>query len=171
MSTTPFVRTSCILAGHVVLGGLALLALCSQPVRGDEVNADKLAKIRARMQDFVEKQDIAGAVTVVGRKGGVIHCEAVGSLNLEKQQPMTKEALFRIASMTKPVTAIGVMILVDEGKLSVEDPVEKYLPEFRGQMLVAERTADAVTLKKPSRPITLRDLLTRTSGLPGSPPP
>jgi CubicO group peptidase (beta-lactamase class C family) len=84
---------------------------------------------------------------------------------------MTKDALFRIASMTKPITAIGIMILVDEGKLSVDDPVEKHLPEFKGQMLVANRTADAVTLTKPPRPITVRDLLTHTSGLPGAMPP
>src|SRR5205823_3264672 len=82
-----------------------------------------------------------------------------------------KDTLFRIASMTKPVTAIGIMILVEEGKLKVEDPVEKYLPEFRGQMLVAERGRETITLKKPSRPITLRDLLTHTSGLPSGMPP
>src|SRR5439155_7494509 len=70
-------------------------------------------------------------------------------------------------------TAIGIMMLADEGKLKVEDPVEKYLPEFRGQMLVAEQAKDkgTVTLKKPARPITLRDLLTHTSGLPGGMPP
>jgi CubicO group peptidase (beta-lactamase class C family) len=151
--------------------GFGLLVLASWPARGDDSEADKLAKILARMQKFVDQKDIAGAVTVVGRKGGIIHHEAVGSLNLEKDQPMPKDALFRIASMTKPITAIGIMILVDEGKLSVEDTVEKHLPEFREQMLVAERNKDVVTLKKPSRPITLRDLLTHTSGLPGSPPP
>jgi CubicO group peptidase (beta-lactamase class C family) len=72
--------------------------------------------------------------------------------------------------MTKPITAIGIMILADEGKLSVEDPVEKHLPEFRGQMLVTGRNKDAVTLGPPSRAITLRDLLTHTSGLPAFPP-
>jgi CubicO group peptidase (beta-lactamase class C family) len=123
------------------------------------------------MQAFVDQQEIAGAVTVVGRKGGVLSCEAVGSQCLEKGQPMRKDALFRIASMTKPITTIGIMILADEGKLSVTDPVEKHLPEFRGQMLVAGRSPDTVTLKKPSRPITLHDLMTHTSGLPGQPPP
>jgi CubicO group peptidase (beta-lactamase class C family) len=118
------------------------------------------------MQKFVEDQTIAGAVTVVGTSKGVSHLEAVGSQQLEPKQAMPKDALFRIASMTKPITAAGIMILVDEGKLKVTDPVEKHLPEFRGQMLVAERKKDLVTLKKPSRPITLRDLLTHTSGLP-----
>src|SRR5262249_17362773 len=81
----------------------------------------------------------------------------------DKKQPMAKDALFRIASMTKPITAVGIMILVDEKKLSVDDPVEKHLPEFRGVMMKAAEGQEA---KKPSRPITGRDLLTHTSGLP-----
>ena len=83
---------------------------------------------------------------------------------------MTKDALFRIASMTKPITAIAIMMLQEEGKLTIDDPVEKHLPEFRGQMLVAERKPDSLLLKRPSRPITLKDLLTHTSGLPGQYP-
>src|SRR5262249_54681745 len=136
-----------------------VLGLAQPSVRGADVDAAKLGSIRAAMQAFVDQQDIAGAVTVVGRQGGILSHEAVGSRDLEKKQPMAKDTLFRIASMTKPITAIGIMILVDEGKLSVEDPAEKHLPEFRGQMLVASRSADSMTLKKPSRPITVRDLL------------
>jgi CubicO group peptidase (beta-lactamase class C family) len=151
-----------------VVGTLSILLLSAAPVRADD---SKLPRIRAAMQAFVDQQDVSGVVTVVGRHDAVLHYEAVGSANLEKQQPMRRETLFRIASMTKPITAIGIMILADEGKLSAEDPVEKHLPEFRGQMLVAEKTKDTVTLRKPSRPITLRDLLTHTSGLPGGPPP
>jgi CubicO group peptidase (beta-lactamase class C family) len=146
---------------------LALLAFATPAVRGEDLSS----QVRARMQAFVDQQDVAGAVTVVGRKDAILSLEAVGSQNLEKQEPMRKDSLFRIASMTKPITAIGIMMLVDEGKLSVEDLVEKHLPEFRTQMLVAERNKDAVVLKKPSRPITVRDLLTHTSGLPGGMPP
>lgn len=142
------------------------LALLVQPAaRGDDV---RFADIRNRLQSFVDRQDISGAVTVVGNKDGILSLEAVGKQNLEEQQPMAKDALFRIASMTKPITAIGIMMLVDEKKLKLDDPVEKILPEFRGQMLVAERNQDTVTLKKPPRPITVRDLLTHTSGLPGN---
>src|SRR5262249_7463189 len=122
---------------------------------------------RQRMRAFVEQKDIAGAVTVVGRKDAILSYEAIGSMNLERQEPMRKDALFRIASMTKPITAIGIMMLKDEGKLAIDDPVEKFLPEFKDQMVVTARNKDAVTLKKASRPITLRDLLTHTSGLPG----
>jgi CubicO group peptidase (beta-lactamase class C family) len=141
---------------------LALLALA--PVRGDD-RGSVSATIRAVMQPFVDAGDISGAVTVVGRKDAIVSYEAIGLQNLETRTPMARDTLFRIASMTKPITAIGIMILADEGRLKAEDPVEKYLPEFRGQMLVAERKPDMITLKKPARPITLRDLLTHTSGL------
>lgn len=130
----------------------------------------KLAAIRARMQQFVESNDLAGSVTVVGNKDGIFHHEAVGMRNVDAKAPMTKGTVFRIASMTKPITAIAVMILADEGRLSVNDPVEKHLPEFKGQLLVETKTDNAVSLKKPARPITLRDLLTHTSGLPSAYP-
>src|SRR5262245_3748451 len=111
----------------------ALLAVPCAPVIASEFDSERLAAIRGRMQKFVDEHVLAGAVTVVGNRQGVASLEAVGSLNLESAEPMPANALFRIASMTKPITALGNMILADEGKLSVEDPVEKYLPEFRGQ--------------------------------------
>jgi CubicO group peptidase (beta-lactamase class C family) len=131
----------------------------------------RLAEIAPRMWAFVESGDISGAVTLVGNKAGILHHEAVGKADIAAGRDMRKDDLFRIMSMTKPVTAVGIMILQDEGKLSVNDPVEKHLPEFKGQMIVAAKTNDSVTLKKPPRPITLRDLLTHTSGLPSSYPP
>src|SRR5687768_9726753 len=77
-------------------------------------DSKKLSDIRTRMQEFVDKGEIAGAVTLVGRRGGIIHHEAVGYQNLEGQISMRKDTLFRIASMTKPITALGIMLLVDE---------------------------------------------------------
>ncbi|HWE35873.1 MAG TPA: serine hydrolase [Isosphaeraceae bacterium] len=130
-----------------------------------------LSAIRERMQRFVDHTEIAGAVTVVGTKDEIRSLEAVGQANIEAGTTMRPETLFRIASMTKPITALGVMILADEGKLSIDDPVEKHLPEFRGQMMIVSRSGDEITLRKPPRPITLRDLLTHTSGLPGGMPP
>lgn len=79
---------------------------------------------------------------------------------------MQTDSMFWIASQSKPITATALMMLVDEGKLSLEDPVEKYLPEFQGQWLAVERDDEHVLLKKPSRPITVRDILSHTSGLP-----
>lgn len=145
-----------------VLPGYGPLALAADPDR---------AAPPIRMQQFVEQGQISGAVTVFGRHDRVVSFEAVGLRDVDSHRLMTKDTLFRIASMTKPITSLGIMILVDEGKLSVDDEVEKHLPEFRGQMLVASRNADSITLKKPARKITIRDLLMHTSGVPSSFPP
>lgn len=147
---------------------LFLLVFAGSAARAQESSKEKLAEIRTRMQAFVDKHIISGAVTVVGRRSGVLSLEAVGLRDIDAGQPMEPNTLFRIASMTKPITAIGIMMLSEEGKLNVDDPVEKYLPEFRGQKLVSARDGDKVTLTKPSRPIRIRDLLTHTSGLPGN---
>ncbi len=133
------------------------------------MDASKLGAIHTRFQKFVDDQQIAGAVTLVSRRGEIVHFDAVGSIDIEAKKPMKRDSIFQIASMTKPITAIGIMMLEEEGKLSVDDPVEKHLPEFRGQMLIQKREGGTVTLTKPARPITLRDLLTHTSGLAGPP--
>lgn len=88
-------------------------------------------------------------MTAVGSKDGLASLEAVGLQKIETKQPMPKDALFRIASMTKPITAVGIMILQEEGKLSVDDPVEKHLPEFRGQRIVASREGTASRSRNP----------------------
>ena len=113
---------------------LVAVFLVSPALRAEPISPIKLAAIRPRMQQFVDEGTAAGVVTVVGSSKGIVHHEAVGFQNLESKQALAKDALFRIASMTKPITAIGIMQLQEEGKLSVEDPVEKHLPEFKGQI-------------------------------------
>jgi CubicO group peptidase (beta-lactamase class C family) len=130
-----------------------------------------LDAVKGRMQSFIDSGEIAGAVTVIGRAGGVLSYEAVGFQDLESRTPMAKESLFRIASMTKPITSLAIMMLVEQHKVQLDDPVAKYLPEFLGQQMVAEKTNSSVTLKKPYRPVTVRDLLTHTSGLAREFPP
>lgn len=149
---------------------LALYCLATASADAVEFDNTKLSQIATKMQTFVDQQHLSGAVTVVGSKEGIAHIAAVGVLDTDSKQQMPEDALFRIASMTKPITAIAVMILADEGKLAVTDPVEKHLPEFRGQMQVASRENGMVTLKKPPRPITIHDLMTHTSGLPSGLP-
>jgi CubicO group peptidase (beta-lactamase class C family) len=134
------------------------------------LHPEKLAAIAPALQRFVEQGEIAGAVTVVGRSGGIIHHEAVGWRDREARAPMPKDALFRIASMTKPITAVAVMILVDEGKLHPDDDVAKYLPEFSRSMVLVEQSPQRVVLRPPQRPIKVRDLLTHTAGLAPYPP-
>jgi CubicO group peptidase (beta-lactamase class C family) len=131
---------------------LALLSAATIRAEGE------IASVTERMGRFVEAHQISGAVTLVGHKGRVVHLSAVGMADLEKERPMRPDTLFRIMSMTKPVTATAMMVLVDEGKLSVDDPVEKYLPAFAQAKL---ENGEAV------RDLKVRHLLTHTSGLGG----
>ena len=134
-------------------------------------DAERLARIAPRMKQFADQGAVAGAVTLVVHKGQIVHHEAVGMADIEARKPMQKDSIFQIMSMTKPVVATAIMILAEEGKVALTDPVEKYLPEFRGQMMISARHTDgSVTLKKPARPITVRDLMTHTSGLINNPP-
>src|SRR6266566_2128079 len=136
------------------------------------MDAQRLAKIPERMKAFVDKGAIAGAVMLIERHGVVASLDAVGYQDLESKKAMRTDSIFQIMSMTKPVTATGVMILMEEGKLALSDPVEKHLPEFRSQWMIESQPADGKSrkLKRPSRPITIRDLLTHTSGMSGAPP-
>ena len=117
------------------------------------------------LQPFVESHTLAGAVVLVAGKERVLTLEAAGWADIAAHQPMKTDALFWIASMSKPITATALMMLVDEGRVNVDDPVEKYLPEFKGQMFVAEKSGDHAMLKKPPHPITVRQVLSHTSGL------
>lgn len=129
-----------------------------------------LSPTRAALQAFVDDGSLSGAVAVVYQNGKVLSFDATGYRDLESKDPMRADSLFWIASMTKPITAMAVMMLQDEGKLHIDDPVAKHLPEFKNQMLVQEKSGDRVVLVKPARPITIRDLMTHTSGLVGNSP-
>jgi CubicO group peptidase (beta-lactamase class C family) len=156
----------------ICLFGAVLLAA---PPKGDPQKAgmdpERLSRIAKRMKEFVEEGKIAGAVTLVARRGVVVHHEAVGWQNIEKKLPMKPDTIFQIMSMTKPMTAVAIMMLADEGRVALVDPVEKHLPEFRGQKVIVSKTDEEIVLRKPARPITVRDLLMHTSGMPTMPPP
>lgn len=136
-----------------------------------ELDAAKLKRIPAQLQQFVDEGAIAGAVALLTHHGKVASLDAVGYADLATRQPMKTDDLFWIASMTKPITATAVLMLQDEGKLSVDDPVEKYLAEFKNLWLIEEKTTNRVVSVPAPRPITLRDLLTHTSGLGDVPAP
>ncbi len=152
---------------------LALSLQAASPVDNPAkagMDAARLAKIPARMQSFVDSGDLAGVVTLVARHGQVASLEAVGYLDREAKKPIKTDSIFDLRSMTKPVVCLGAVILMEEGLLSLTDPVEKHLPEFRGQRLITSRDGETMTLAKPSRPIVIRDLMTHTSGMPLDPP-
>jgi CubicO group peptidase (beta-lactamase class C family) len=128
------------------------------------MNAARIARIPKRMQEFVDAGKTAGIVTLVARHGHVALLSAVGYRDLETRTPMRTDTQFRIMSLSKPMTGTAVMILVDEGRLAIIDPVEKRLPEFRGQQL-KRKCPEGDCLVKPSRPITILDVLSHTSGI------
>ena len=102
----------------------------------EEIILPVLESVDQAMQRFVDQGQIAGAVTLVGHRGKVVHLGAVGLAEIEASKQMQSFKMFSIASMTKPVTATAVMILQDEGKLSVDDKISKYLPEFKNVKLI-----------------------------------
>jgi CubicO group peptidase (beta-lactamase class C family) len=134
------------------------------------LNGRVLSNIPLRLQEFVNTGKTAGAVVLIARNGKVASFDAIGYQSLEKKTPMQKDSLFRIASLTKPVTCAAVMILVDQGRVSLIDPVEKYLPEYKGLKLnpCGSRSGYNCAGVAPSRPIDIEDLMTHTSGLPAS---
>ncbi len=141
-------------------------------------SAERLQRIHEMIMRHVEAQDISGAVTMVARRGKVVHFEAHGLMDIESKKPMTKDALFRLASSSKPVTAAAVLILMEEGKLKLTDPVGKFIPEFKNSKVAVEfsRTQAPMTDQPPeggsryytvpaNHDVTIIDLLTHTSGL------
>ena len=111
---------------------------------------------------FVQREELAGAVALVATKEKVLNVTAVGFADREAKKPMQTDSVFWIASQSKGITATAVMMLVDEGKLALDDPVEKYLPEFKDQQVAAGK--DVLVAR--ARSITIRDLLSHVSGLP-----
>jgi len=137
--------------------GLLLLAGCD---RGKPMPDNENAVTAFALQHFVDNDEITGAVTAVVGPDGIIAIEAFGLADVEKKRSMSKDSMFWIASMTKPMTAMGVMMLVEEGKVKLDDPLEKYVPEFKG---IQVKTAQG--LVAPKRLVTVKDLLTHTSGV------
>ncbi|MDR3404585.1 MAG: serine hydrolase [Chthoniobacter sp.] len=121
--------------------------------------------IAARLQPFVDNHVLAGAVTLVASRDKVLDLETVGFADVAAKKPMAPDSLFWIASMSKPITTAAFMMLVDEGKVKVDDPVEKYLPEFKGQMVIVEQDDAHMLLRKPKHPILIRNIMSHTSGL------
>ena len=124
------------------------------------LDAARLSEATTLLHTLVAEGAIAGAVAGVVRRDKLAYLEAVGVQDLTTRAPMTERSLFRIYSMTKPITAVAVMMLHDEGRFRLDDPVAKYLPEFGGV-----RVGSGASARPPSRPITIEDLLLHTSGL------
>jgi CubicO group peptidase (beta-lactamase class C family) len=146
---------------------VAILTLAALPMASaQEAPATKARSLSTALQPFVDSHALAGAVVLVGDRDRVLCVEAVGYADVATRTPMQTNALFWIASQSKPITATALMMLVDEGEVRLDDPVAKYLPEFKDLWLTVERDQDHLLLKRPAHPITVREILSHTSGMP-----
>src|SRR6202790_3298905 len=160
---------------------LALLAFplgaASTKAKPEEVglSSDRLPRIHAAIQRHIDAGDISGAVTLVGRKGHLAYLEAQGLMDIASKKPMSTDTIFHLASMTKPIAGVAILMLMEEGKLRLNDPVSKFIPELKtltvavpmepGPGPAAAGAEPRFYTVPAAREITIRDLLTHTSGL------
>jgi len=129
------------------------------------LSSGRLARIETVVRDHIDRKRIAGAVSLVARHGKIAHLKAFGMADIEAGGEMKEDTIFRIASMTKPITSVAVMMLYEEGKFLLSDPVGKYIPEFQEMEVLPPPTATNNYRVPANQPITIRHLLTHTSGL------
>lgn len=127
-------------------------------------DSEKLAQVRKAMDGFVESNQYAGVTTIVARRGKIVFFESTGWADVAAKRKMTPETIVRIYSMTKPVTSVAVMMLVEEGKIGLDDPLSKHLPEFAGVEVVRNGSNKITNTEAAKRQPTIRDLLRHTSG-------
>ena len=149
---------------------IVVTTFAAAAAHGQSEPASRGGKLADVLQPYVDRHVIAGAVTLVADKDGVLDVEAFGMADIAANKPMTPDAVFWVASQTKPFTGTAMTMLIEEGKVGLDDSVEKYLPEFKGQMVLAEQDDAHRLLRKPAHPITVRNILTHTSGLPATSP-
>ena len=166
----------------LVVAALALVSAAAPTARPEDVglSSERLQRIAQMIQRRIDAGDLAGAVAAVARKGKIAHLSAHGVMDLESKQPMTPATMFRIASMTKPVVGVAIMMLVEESRLHLNDPVSRYIPEFRGMKVAVAQpagrgggtaggAAPQFYTVPAQREITVKDLLTHVSGLGSGP--
>src|SRR5437667_4191488 len=129
------------------------------------LSAAALERIGPALQAYVDSGKLPGLLAVVARHGKLAYVGTVGSMDVEHRRAMRSDAVFRIYSMTKPITSTAVMQLYERGKLRLDDPVSKYIPAFAGVKVYAGGSAAQPVLRDPERPMTIADLLTHSSGL------
>ena len=148
-----------LIAGLVTASAQADLPFAKAETVG--MSSKRLERINAFIKDYIDTNQIAGAVTLVARKGKIVHFEAQGWRDKEDNQPMEKDAIFSLASMTKPIVSTALMMLWEDGKFMLDDPIAKWLPSYANKQVLDPLTGRRV----PARPVTVRHILTHTSGL------
>ena len=128
------------------------------------MSSERLARVDEYFQRFIDDNQIAGAVALVARHGKVVHHSAVGWKHKEADLPMTTDAIFTMMSMTKPIVSAGLMMLFEEGRFRLDDPIAEWIPEYADHMVI-EREGPSQRRVVEARPVTIRHVLTHTSGL------
>src|SRR5205085_257527 len=132
---------------------------------GSGMSSERLKRVTETLDKHIAENDVAGSVSLIYRHGQIAYVEARGYQDREAKTPMKRDTIFALASMTKPITAVAVMMLVEEGKIRLDDPVDKFLPELANPR-VLNRPDGPLTETHPSpRAITLRDILTYRMGI------
>jgi CubicO group peptidase (beta-lactamase class C family) len=161
-----------------IVAAVSLLAAPLPSAKPEDVglSSERLQRIHAMVQRHMDLGDISGAVVLVARKGQIAFVEAQGTMDVETKKPMTRDSLFRMASMTKPVIGTAVMMMLEEGKVQLGDPVSKFIPEFKSMKVAMLQEPGQGPGNPPKfytvpavREITVKDLLTHTSGLSSGP--
>ena len=136
-------------------------------VKPEEVglSSSRLARIGEHMQRYIDAGKIAGALTLVARRGQVAYLEPLGHLEIERRRPVTHDAIWRIYSMTKPITSVGLMMLYEQGRFQLDDPVHRFIPSWRDLRVFVGGNHPTFKTASMERPMTIRDLLSHTSGL------
>lgn len=129
------------------------------------LSSERLARLTTQLDRYAENGELAGGVALVARRGQIAYLEAFGNRDIESGAPMTTDAIFRIASQTKAIVSVAVMMLQEQGALLITDPVGRYLPEFAETTVAVRRDDGGYDVVPARRPITIRDLLTHTSGI------
>jgi CubicO group peptidase (beta-lactamase class C family) len=167
---------------NVALVLLAGLPLSAATVKSESLgfSEERLHRVHDTIQRHIDAHQISGAVTLVARKGHIVHLEAHGMMDVESKKPMATDSIFRIWSMSKPVAGVAILMLMEEGKVRLNDPVSNFIPEFKGMKVAMPQEAQAgPSGSKPvtqqfytvpaAREITIQDLLTHVSGLGSGP--
>jgi CubicO group peptidase (beta-lactamase class C family) len=128
------------------------------------MSAERLARLSSGMREIVDQGKLAGVVTMVSRHGKVVEFDAVGKRDIAANAPMQKDSIFRIYSMSKPITGVAMMILFEEGKWQLNDPVAKYIPEFANLKVYGTDANNNVVMKDQNHPVTMRELMSHSGG-------
>jgi CubicO group peptidase (beta-lactamase class C family) len=157
---------ACSLFLAFVVGAVAAADLPTARPESVGMSSQRLARLTSEMKALSDGGHLSGVVTMAAKDGKVVHFEASGKRDVTSGAPMKKDTIFRIYSMTKPITGVAMMMLFEEGKWQLNDPVSKHIPEFANlKVAKANPSTGVVTQVAPDRPMTMRDLMTHTAGL------